>query len=69
MNKETQVNAIEAQRRCQSAEHNYGIVMFGEGPMLETADGTRIVLFVCSKCGDEHIVNLTALGLPQIKRR
>lgn len=65
MNKETQVNAIVAEVGCRPGEHNYGVVTFGDGPMLVTEDGTRIVLAVCSKCGNERVVNLAALGIPR----
>jgi len=61
------LSTIREEAGCQPGEHNYGAVTFSDGPMLATEDGTRIVLFVCSKCGQERVVNLTALGLPVLK--
>jgi hypothetical protein len=61
----TQLNAIEVEAGCHPGEHNYCCIAFHEGAMLVTEDGTRIVLFVCSKCGQERVVNMTALGIPR----
>lgn len=60
------IATIREECHCQPGEHNYGVVTFESGVVLATEDGTRIVLFVCSKCGHERVVNLTALGLRKV---